>query len=128
MWDFELKNNTVKSEASEDEIPLVNRKSTTLFPSAMLNIEIDSSKNVNFNYNKGITRPDYSRASSISAFINPFLEGSGNVNLLPTNTEEVTVNFQVKNKFPFHKLYAEEKSDVFHYCDTKKAPKMPYCP
>lgn len=94
---FRVENNKVQGAAQTDNIPLVNRENTNLIPKAMLNIEIDSTKSLTFNYGRSIIRPDYSRASSISAFINPFLEGSGNVNLLPTITEELTANLQVKN-------------------------------
>ncbi|KKN46104.1 hypothetical protein LCGC14_0676360 [marine sediment metagenome] len=94
---FRLENNTVKGEVQTETIPLVNRENTVFFPKAMLNLEIDSTKSLTLNYSKTIERPDYSRASSISQYINPFLEGSGNVNLLPTFTEELSAGFQYKN-------------------------------
>lgn len=92
-----IENNQVKGEIETDVIPLVNRENTNLFPKAMLNFEIDSTKSLSFHYSRSIERPDYSRASSISSFINPFLEGAGNVNLRPSFTEEVSANFQIKN-------------------------------
>lgn len=92
-----LENNRVRGEEGTHTNPLVNRDNTTLFPKAMLNLKIDSTKSVTLNYAKTIERPEYSRASSISVFINPFLEGTGNINLLPTFTEELSVNFQYNN-------------------------------
>ncbi|MGB7394498.1 MAG: outer membrane beta-barrel family protein [Pricia sp.] len=86
------------SSSESDAIPLIFRENTRFFPKAVLDFEIDSTKNLTLNYSKSIERPDYSRATSIRVFINPFLEGSGNVNLLPTLTEEVSVNFQSKQK------------------------------
>lgn len=94
---FRIENNTVQGETETDAIPLVNREGTNFFPKAMLNFEVDSTKSLTLNYAKTIKRPDYSRASSITVFINPFLEGSGNVNLLPAFTEEFSANFQVRN-------------------------------
>lgn len=94
---FRIENNQVKGEVETNIIPLVNRENTNLFPRAMFNFKIDSTKSLTFNYSRSIERPNYSRASSISAFINPFLEGAGNVNLRPTFTEEVSANFQIKN-------------------------------
>lgn len=94
---WRIENNQVKGEVETDVIPLVNQENTNLFSKAMFNFKIDSTKSLTFNYSRGIERPNYSRASSISSFINPFLEGAGNVNLRPTFTEEVSANFQIKN-------------------------------
>jgi hypothetical protein len=89
-----IENNEVRGDLESDMLPLVNRKKINAFPRAKLSMEIDSSKNLTLNYARNISRPNYARASSISAFINPFLEGAGNVNLQPTLIEEVSTNFQ----------------------------------
>ncbi|NHF60927.1 TonB-dependent receptor [Flavobacteriaceae bacterium TP-CH-4] len=92
-----VEKNNVKGGETTQTIPLVDRQQTNFFPKAMFNIALDSTKSITVNYAKNITRPNYSRASSITAFINPFLEGSGNVNLVPTLTEELSTVFQLKN-------------------------------
>ncbi|QCW99010.1 TonB-dependent receptor [Aggregatimonas sangjinii] len=92
-----VENNTVKGEEEAENIPLVNRRSTNLFPKANLTVELDSTKHLTFNYGKSIDRPNYSSASSIQIFFNPFLEGEGNVNLLPTVTEDLSAVFQFGN-------------------------------
>jgi len=92
-----VESNDVKGELRSGDSPLVNRKNTLLFPKANLNISIDSTKNLTFNYAKSINRPNFSNTSSITVFINPFLEGSNNINLKPTLTDEVSANFQWKN-------------------------------
>lgn len=107
-----MENNAVKGEVRTDANPLVNRNGTTFFPKAMLNLEIDSTKSLTVNYAKTIARPDYSRASSISAFINPFLEGAGNVNLLPTFTEELSANFQYRNS-SLSVSYSKRKNPMY---------------
>ena len=109
---FRVENNVVKGEVQTESTPLVNRNNTTFFPKAMLNLKIDSTKSLTLNYSKTITRPDYSRASSITVFINPFLEGSGNVNLLPTFTEEISANFQLKNS-SLSVSYSKRKNPMF---------------
>ncbi len=109
---FRVENNTVRGEVEANDIPVVNRKNTNLFPKAMLNFQIDSTKNLTLNYSRSIERPNYSRASSISSFINPFLEGAGNVNLRPTFAEELSANFQVKNN-SLSISYVRRKNPMF---------------
>ena len=88
-----IENNQVKGEIDVDSAPIVNRENTAFFPKVGLNVAVDSTKTLTLNYARSIDRPDYSRASSITTFINPFLEGSGNVNLLPTFSEELTASY-----------------------------------
>lgn len=99
--DFELgarlEHNEVDSEADTDAVPVISRTNTNLFPKAKVSIALDSTKTLNLNYARNINRPDFSRASSITVFVNPFLEASGNVNLRPTFTDEVSVNYQKSN-------------------------------
>lgn len=108
-----VENNIVKGEDQEENIPLVNRENTNLFPKVNLAIEIDSTKNLSFNYAKSIDRPNYSNASSIQVFFNPFLEGEGNVNLLPTLTEELSAVFQfAKNSISIE--YFKRKNPIYY--------------
>lgn len=93
-----LEYNKVKSELAEAASPLVERQNTRLFPKASVNVQLDSTKALSINYAKSIQRPDFSRTSTIMVFINPVLEGSGNINLLPTITDEISMNYQIKNK------------------------------
>ena len=108
-----VENNSVKGEDEGENIPLVNREITNLFPKANLAIEIDSTKSVSFDYAKSIDRPNYSKASSIQVFFNPFLEGEGNVNLLPTLTEEFAAVYQfAKNSISFE--YFKRKNPMYY--------------
>ncbi len=108
-----VENNSVKGEVQTKDIPLVNRDNTHVFPKAMLNFELDSAKSLTVNYSKSIVRPNYSKASSISVFINPFLEGAGNVNLKPTITEELSMNFQLKNN-SLYVGYSRAKNPMYY--------------
>ena len=110
---FRIENNQVKSELQTEDNPLVTRENTNFFPRAMMNVEIDSTKNLTCNYGKTIDRPNYANASSITVFINPFLEGAGNINLLPTITEEVSANFQFKNS-SFSINYLKRKNPMYY--------------
>lgn len=90
--------NKVKGQLKGEVSPLVERENTKLFPKAGLNIKLDSTKTVSVNYARSISRPNFSGTSTIRTFINPFLEGVNDVNLLPILTNELSANFQWKNK------------------------------
>ncbi|QLG44439.1 outer membrane beta-barrel family protein [Costertonia aggregata] len=108
-----IENNVVQGEEEAEDIPLVNRKNTNLFPKANLTVALDSTKNITFNYAKSIDRPNYSNASSIQVFFNPFLEGEGNVNLLPTLTDELSVVYQfAKNSISIE--YYKRKNPMYY--------------
>jgi len=100
-----VEHNEVDSVSDSDAIPLVSRTNTNLFPKAKLSIPLDSTQTLSLNYARNISRPDFSRASSITKFINPFLEASGNVNLRPTLTNELSANFQKGNTSFFATFY-----------------------
>ncbi len=90
--------NEVKSGLGEFASPLVERKKMRLFPKLGANTNFSKDLALSGNYAKSINRPNFSRTSTISAYINPVLEGSGNINLQPSITDEVTVNLQWKDK------------------------------
>ncbi len=106
-------NNIVKGGFRNDQELLVDREQTRLFPKIKLNIPIDSTKRLTFNYNATINRPSYLNASSITTFINPLVEFSRNVNLKPTTTEEISTDFQYK-KFGLNLSYFVTKNPVFY--------------
>lgn len=99
-----LEHNEVDSAAENDAVPVISRKNTSLFPKTNVSVTLDSTKTLSLNYARNISRPDFSRASSITVFINPFLEGSGNVNLRPTFTDEISANYQ-KGKTSFYATF-----------------------
>ncbi|WP_024768849.1 outer membrane beta-barrel family protein [Aquimarina macrocephali] len=92
---------------------LVDRKQTRLFPKIRINIPIDSTKSIALNYGTIINRPNYLNASSISTFINPFVEFSRNVNLKSTTIEEISTTLQYK-KYTCNISYYEENDPVFY--------------
>ncbi len=104
-----LEHNEVDSEADSNVVPVISRTNTNLFPKANLSMALDSAKVLSLNYARNIDRPDFSRASSITVFINPFLEGAGNVNLRPTFTDEISVNYQ-KGNISFFTTYYQSSN------------------
>ena len=107
--DFELglriEHNEVDGVLASETSPLIARENTNLFPKAKFNMTLDSTQTLNLSYARTIQRPDFSRSSSITVFINPFLEGTGNVNLRPTLTDEVSLSYQKGSKTVFLNLY-----------------------
>ncbi|WP_222983322.1 TonB-dependent receptor [Flagellimonas meishanensis] len=97
--------NRVTGILNKDEQPLIERNNFRLFPKAGVIYQLDSTKTLSINYAKAITRPNFSRTSTIAVFINPFLEGTNNINILPTLTQEVTSNLQLKGKSIFLGIY-----------------------
>ncbi|PRX57845.1 outer membrane receptor protein involved in Fe transport [Flagellimonas meridianipacifica] len=93
-----LEHNKVESELASESTPLIERENTRLFPKATIKMSLDSIKTLSVNYAKSVERPNFSRTNTISAFINPVLEGTGNINLQPEITNEISSTFQYKNK------------------------------
>lgn len=108
-----IESNNVRGEFTTEDTPLVNRKNTNLFPKVNMDFPIDSTKNITINYAKSIGRPNFSNASSITTFINPFLEFSRNINLKPTLTDEWSANFQWK-KNAFYMGYYKRKNPIYY--------------
>lgn len=91
-------NTIIKGKYTNDAFLLIDKNYTNLFPKIQLEILIDSTKTISFNYAKSISRPNYSSTSQISIYTNPYLIFSRNINLNPTITDEISGTFQYKNK------------------------------
>lgn len=103
----------VKGGFKNESDLLIDRKETNLFPKAELSIPMSENKNITFNYSQSISRPNYSNASSIIGYINPFLQFSGNINLKPTSTEEFGAAFQFgKNSLSLN--YYTQKNPIYY--------------
>jgi hypothetical protein len=91
----------------------VDKNYTTLFPKAQLSIPIDSTKTLNLNYGRSISRPDYSSTSQGLTYINPYFAFATNINLNPSITSEIAANLQYRDKSV--KLSYYENSNVINY-------------
>lgn len=91
--------NTIAQGKYDTESNLsIDKKYSNLFPKAQFEVAIDSSNTISLNYAKTITRPNFSSTSQISVYINPYFVWANNVNLDPTITDEIVVNYQYKDK------------------------------
>lgn len=82
----------------KDNNLIIDKENTFFFPKGHLNYTINDTKSIRLNYNKSITRPNYSNLNSATTFINPYLEFSNNIYTKPTLTDEFSLGFQFKNK------------------------------
>ena len=91
-----VENTQVQGGYTDSAVLLVNKNYARLFPKAEVAIPIDSTKSINLNYSRTISRPDYSTASQISTYVNPFFEFTRNINIDPSITDAATATFQWK--------------------------------
>ena len=82
------------------------------FPKVMISFPLDSNFNLTLNYAKTIRRPNYLNSSSISTYLNPFLEYTRNVNLQSSTTGEFSANLQYKRQ-SIELSYSEQKNPTF---------------
>ncbi|NAS13979.1 TonB-dependent receptor domain-containing protein [Poritiphilus flavus] len=108
-----VETNEARGEFTDDSLLALDRKNTNFFPRVNTSLELDSTKSIQLNYAKTIRRPNFRNTSTITVFINPFLEGSNNVNLLPAITEEWSVNFQWKDK-SLSLRYSEQDNPIYY--------------
>lgn len=93
-----VENSNVIGKFKTDELPLLDKKYTNLFPKMQFTVPIDSVKSVSVNYAKSISRPNYSSLSQGATYINPYFLYARNINLVPTITDEISANFQYHDK------------------------------
>lgn len=91
-------NTIVKGTYDTSNDVSIRKNYINLFPKAEMEVAIDSSNTVSLNYAKSITRPDYSSTSQVSTYINPYFIWSNNINLNPSISDEITFNYQYKDK------------------------------
>ena len=108
-----VENTNVNGKYDEASLKLIAKNYINLFPKLQVEIALDSTKTISFNYAKSITRPSYSETSNGQTSINPYFVFSSNINLNPTISDETSANFQFKNKSV--KLTYYTNRDVMNY-------------
>jgi len=93
-----IENTIVKGKYDSDSSFLVDKNYINLFPKTSIELPIDSTNTISFNYAKSIARPNFSTTSQVSAYINPYFVWSNNINLDPSITDEISINYQYKEK------------------------------
>jgi hypothetical protein len=106
-------NTIVKGKYALENNLLVDKNYINLFPKTSIEIPIDSTNTISFNYAKSIIRPNFSTTSQVSAYINPYFVWSNNINLDPTITDEVSLNYQYKEK-SIRLSYTKMKNPVYY--------------
>lgn len=93
-----VENTIAKGKNASDNNFLIDKKYTNLFPKGSVEIPIDSTNTITFDYAKSIARPNFSTTSQLSTYINPYFVWNNNINLNPTITDEVALTYQIKDK------------------------------
>jgi len=93
-----VENTNIKGKFADESSVSINKNYTNFFPKAEIEIPIDSTKTLTFNYAKNISRPNYSETTLGQTYINPYFAFSSNINLNPSTSDEISANFQYKDK------------------------------
>jgi hypothetical protein len=107
-----VENTNVDGKFKTDLLPLIDKNYTNFFPKAQFSVAIDSTKNININYAKSISRPNYSSLSQGSTYINPYFLYVRNINLNPTITDVLSTTFQYHDK-SVRLSYSKSKDPVY---------------
>ncbi|WP_296151714.1 outer membrane beta-barrel family protein [uncultured Flavobacterium sp.] len=98
LFGLRVENTNIKGKYADESSDLVDKNYTNFFPKVQIEIPIDSTKTLTFNYAKNISRPNYSETSHGQTYINPYFIFSSNINLNPSTSDEISANFQYKSK------------------------------
>jgi hypothetical protein len=108
-----IENTEANGNFSNSSGRLVNKRYNSIFPKGEINFSTGKTQKIIFGYAKSITRPNYSTASQITTYINPFFEWAHNVNIDPTFKNELYANYQIKDKSFGISLYTL-KNPIFY--------------
>lgn len=107
-----VENTNVTGKYSTENVALVDKNYTNLFPKAQFSFSIDSTKSISVDYSKSISRPNYSALSMIATYINPYFIYGSNINLGPTFADVVSATFQYHDKSVKLTLY-QNKNPIY---------------
>ncbi|MBE8728168.1 outer membrane beta-barrel family protein [Flavobacterium hungaricum] len=93
-----VENTNVSGVFKSQSLPVLDKNYTNLFPKAQFTVPIDSTKSISLNYAKSIVRPNYSRLSQISTYINPYFLYGNSMNIDPAVVDEISSTFQYHDK------------------------------
>lgn len=121
MLGLRAENTDIKGKYATESPFSIDKDYTNLFPKIQIEIPIDSTKMTTFNYARNISRPDYSATSHGQTYINPYFVFSSNINLNPAISNELSANFQYRDK-SVKLIYYSNKNVMnygFQYNDTE---------
>ncbi len=111
---FRIEENTALGYFSNSENDKFYRKNTFLFPKATIHFPFSKDQSFTLHYAKSINRPPFSTISNTAAYVNPYIEFTGNLNLKNAITDEISLNYTF-NKNTLRLTYNYTKKPIKLY-------------
>lgn len=108
---FRIEENTASGYFLERKEDQIDRKNTFLFPKLNIHFPFNNKQSLTFNYNKSIVRPTFSSLSNTAAYVNPYIEFTGNLGLKNAITDEVSLHYNF-NKKAINFSYSHTKNPI----------------
>jgi len=91
---------------------VVDCNSTEIFPSLLINYQINKNENVTFSYSKKISRPSFSELSPAFSYIDSLSYEQGNPLLKPTIYHSLSLDYSPLKKLSFSAEYTNSKNAI----------------
>jgi hypothetical protein len=102
--------NIYQIQASEENNNYL-RKNGRWFPTLFMRHSLDSTRQLQFSYNRRINRPSYSQLAAYYIFLDPYQIVTGNPKLLPAITDALSLTYSRRSVF-FTFRYSWEKNAI----------------
>lgn len=113
MFGLRVENTNINGKFTDGSGLSIDKNYTNYFPKAQIEIPINSTKTLTFNYAKNISRPNYSETALGQTYINPYFAFSSNINLNPSISDEISANFQYNDK-SIKLTYYNNKNAIYY--------------
>lgn len=114
-WNYKagLRTETTNSKGFNEikQLSDIDKKYIDWFPNAEINYTFDNKNALTIYYKRTIDRPNYSNLSSGNLYGSPYIEYSGNFNILPTYTDTFSANYSLK-KWNMNVTYYQSKNPM----------------
>lgn len=114
-WNYKagLRTETTNSKGFDEikQLSDIDKKYIDWFPNAEINYTFDNKNALTIYYKRTIDRPNYSNLSSGNLYGSPYIEYSGNFNILPTYTDTFSANYSLK-KWNMNVTYYQSKNPM----------------
>ncbi|SCC17370.1 Outer membrane receptor proteins, mostly Fe transport [Chitinophaga costaii] len=97
-----------------------------LFPNLSVDQKLDSLHKVGISYSRRINRPQYDQLNPFLFFLDKFLYGSGNPNLMPEYMNKLEAAYTFKDKYILTLGYRHSKSLINEYMSNDTVTKVAY--
>ena len=114
-WNYKtgLRTETTNSKGFDEikQFSDIDKKYIDWFPNAEINYTFDNKNALTIYYKRTIDRPNYSNLSSGNLYGSPYIEYSGNFDILPTYTNTFSANYSLK-KWNMSVTYYQSKNPM----------------